>query len=86
MFRLSGEDFGGYFDRFRTSVFRYELAGYAESAAAGEEILTADRAESPDLAGLWAAARHRAFLLGQPQHLPGRREGIIEESPAGRAC
>ena len=113
---MSGEDFGGYFDRFRTSVFRletlqrytvdeeresiaafrqglprpersvrtspwlrhiaattadgkrwqrihvvdhplsdylrYELAGYAESAAAGEEILIAARAKSPDLAGL----------------------------------
>lgn len=35
-----------------SDYLRYEMAGYVESAAAGEEILIADRAKSPGLAGL----------------------------------
>lgn len=35
-----------------SGYLRYEMAGYVESAAAGEEIRIADRAKSPDLAGL----------------------------------
>lgn len=35
-----------------SDYLRYEMAGYVESAAAGEEILIADRAKSPGLAEL----------------------------------
>ena len=39
-------------DRPLSDYVRYELAVYAENAAAGEDVLIADRSVHPDLAGL----------------------------------
>lgn len=67
-------------DRPLTDYLRYELAVYAENAAAGEDIRIADRAAHPDLLGL-----RRDFAVFDAETRHGAAM-VFDYNPAGRVA